>query len=173
MIAAVRCAISAAELRTRYGVIRRMRVVAAAALLAVPLAACGTPPEVTASVAGRPAPTVLLTSSKQTAWGQGEVGDAFPQEEPLTTVRSATPVTLRIEASPDATEIRGWLYDVDRPTASGGPLEEFRLPGRSVAYVAKAIVAGRTYEVVVNARWGGLLVRGEVTRAFRLRVEPP
>ncbi len=151
-----------------------MRAVALAAmLLALPLAGCGTPPDLTVSVADRPVPTVLLSTSKTTCCWQSVVGDAFPREKPLTTVRAPTPVTLRIDAAPDATEIRGSVYEVDRPTPSGGPPEQFTLPGRSVAYVARAIVAGGTYEVVVNARWGGLLVRGEVTRAFRLRVEPP
>lgn len=54
---------------------------------------------------------------------------------------------------------------------AGGPNEEFRAQGRTGAYALKSLVAGRTYEFLVNVKWSGVLVRGEETHAFRLRIE--
>ena len=116
---------------------------------------------------------VLASTSRITAWGYGEQGDAFPAELPLSTVRASTPVTLTFDAGQGASEIRGWLYDKDAPSATGAPTEEFSLPGRSGSYTSRTIVAGRTYEVLVNVKWTGLLVQGEETHAFRLTVSVP
>ena len=87
-------------------------------------------------------------------------------------VRTLTPAVLHVEAGQGATWIRGWIYDVDAPTASGGPLEEFSLPGRSGDHAAKSIVTARTYTVVVNVAWSSLVTGGEVTHVFLLRVPP-
>jgi len=145
----------------------------ASLLLATLLGACGSQPGVRVTVADQNIPTVLASASRITAWGYGEHGDAFPTELPLSTVRASTPVTLTIEAGQGASEIRGWLYDKDAPSATGGPTEEFDLHGRSGTYTSRTIVAGRTYEVVVNVKWTGLLVQGEETHAFRLTVAAP
>jgi hypothetical protein len=125
---------------------------------------------VTVSVAGQVVPTVLGSTSEGTACSTS-IGDAFPQNLPLTTVH-ATPVTLQFEAGQDATTIRGAIYDVDAPTASGGPIEEFALPGRSAAFQPRSIVASRTYSITVNVVWSFLVTQGEETHIFRLRVEP-
>lgn len=80
---------------------------------------------------------------------------------------------LKFEAGQGASDIRGWIYDVDAPTPSGGPLEEFTIPGRTGAHAARSIVPARTYEVMVNVRWSFFVTGGEETHRFRLRVEPP
>ena len=116
---------------------------------------------------------VLSSTSRITAWVAGEVGDYFPREIPVTTVRTSLPVMLKVEAGQGASVIRGWLYDKETPTPTGGPSEEFNLPGRTGAYAARTIVVGRTYEIVVNVMWSGLLVSGEVTHVFRVKVEAP
>ena len=100
-------------------------------------------------------------------------GDAFPQDPPLTTVRATLPVTLMLEAGQGATSIRGWIYDVDAPTPSGGPLEEFTVSGRSGAHTSRSIIPARTYQVLVNVPWSFFVTGGEETHIFRLRVEPP
>jgi hypothetical protein len=82
-------------------------------------------------------------------------------------------VTLKVEAGQSASVIRGWLYDREVPTPAGGPSEEFTLPGRTGAYAPRTIVLGRTYEIVVNVMWSGLLVSGEETHVFRVKVEAP
>jgi len=67
---------------------------------------------------------------------------------------------------------RGWIYDLDAPSPSGGPNEEFSLPGASGAYQARSIVPARTYSVTVNVPWSFLVTEGEVTHLFRLRIGP-
>lgn len=114
---------------------------------------------------------VLTSTSRSAVWGAGETGDAAVGEIPLTTVRTPLPVTLKFDATEGASAIRGWLYDTPMP--SGGPIEEFVVQGRTGTYAPRTFVAGRTYKVVVNVMWSGLLVRGEVTHAFRLKVEGP
>lgn len=114
---------------------------------------------------------VLASTSERTACSTS-IGDAFPQNVPLTTVRAAKMPALRFEAGQSATGIRGWIYDVDSPTPSGGPIEEFTLPGRTGSYEPRSIVAARTYSVTVNVRWSLLVTRGEETHLFRVRVEP-
>jgi len=141
-------------------------------VLAIVLASCGGAPNVTVTIAGVTVPMVLASTSVRTGCS-GEVGDAFPRDVPLTTVRALTPAVIHVEAGQGATGTRGWIYDVDAPTASGGPLEEFALSGRTGDHTSKSIVTARTYTVVVNVMWSALVTEGEVTHIFRLRVEPP
>ena len=141
-------------------------------LLAILLASCGGTPGVTVRVAGETIPMALASTTVRTGCS-GEHGDAFPRDIPLTVIRAPTPAVFHIEAGQGATGIRGWIYDVDAPTASGGPLEEFTLSGRSGDHTAASIVAARTYSVLVNVTWSALVTGGEVTHVFRLRVEPP
>lgn len=149
----------------------RARLPLVATILAILLASCGGTPGVVARVAGENVPMALSSTTVRTACSS-EHGDAFPRDVPLTIVRAPTPVALHIEAGQGATGIRAWIYDVDAPTGSGGPLEEFTLSGRSGDHEAKSIVAARTYNVVVNVTWSSLVTGGEVTHIFRLRVEP-
>jgi hypothetical protein len=145
----------------------------AALLLATLLSACGSQPGIAVSVGQQSIPMVLSSTSRLTAWVSGEHGDAFPREIPVTTVRTSLPVMLKFEAGQGASAIRGWLYDKEAPTPAGGPSEEFTLPGRTGAYAPRTIVVGRTYEIVVNVMWSGLLVSGEETHVFRLKIEGP
>lgn len=114
---------------------------------------------------------VPSSTSRLTLWVSGEHGDFFPREIPVTTIRTSLPVMLKFEAGQGATTIRGWLYDKEVPF--GGPSEEFTLPGRTGAYAPRIIVVGRTYEIVVNVMWSGVLVSGEETHVFRLKIEAP
>jgi hypothetical protein len=141
-------------------------------LFAIVLASCGGAPNVTVTIAGMTVPIVLASTSVRTGCSS-EVGDAFPRDLPLTTVRGSTPAVIHVEAGQGATGTRGWIYDVEAPTASGGPLEEFTLSGRSGDHTSKSIVTARTYTVMVNVMWSSLVTSGEVTHVFRLRVEPP
>jgi hypothetical protein len=150
----------------------RSRLPLAAIILAVLLASCGGTPSVIVTVAGETVAMALSSTTVRTGCS-AEHGDAFPRDVPLTIVRATTPAVLHIEAGQGATGTRGWIYDVDAPTPSGGPLEEFRLSGRSGDHQAKSIVPGRTYSVVVNVMWSALVTGGEVTHIFRLRLEPP
>jgi hypothetical protein len=143
----------------------------AAIVFAILLASCGGTPSVVVSVAGESVSMALSSTTVRTGCSGGH-GDAFPQDIPLTVVRTPTPVILHVEAGQGATVIRGWIYDVDAPTTSGGPLEEFSLSGRSVDHESKSIVAARTYSVLVNVTWSSLVMGGEVTHVFRLRVVP-
>ena len=113
---------------------------------------------------------VLASATEGTACSTSH-GDAFPQNVPLTRVNGPTPVTLRVEAD-QGNEIRGFIYDVDAPSPSGGPNEEFTLPGRSGTYETRSIVPGRTYRVLVNVGWSFVVTQGEVTHLFDFRVEP-
>jgi len=140
-------------------------------IFAILLASCGGTPSVIVQVAGQTVPMALASTTVRTGCS-AEHGDAFPRDVPLTMVRSATPAVLHIEAGQGATGIRGWIYDVDAPTASGGPLEEFALSGRSGDHAARSIVTARTYSVVVNVTWSSLVTGGEVTHVFRLRLDP-
>jgi len=141
-------------------------------LLAMLFASCGTRPGVTVSIAGTTVPMVL-SSTTETTGNSSSHGDAFPQNVPLTTVRWSTPVKLHVEAGQGATEIRGWIYDLDAPSPSGGPMEEFTVTGRSGAFETRSIAPARTYSVLVNVRWSSMLTRGEETHVFRLRLEKP
>jgi hypothetical protein len=123
------------------------------------------------SIGGETVPMVLASTSEGTACSTS-IGDAFPQNVPLTTVHAATPVTLRFDAGQGATEIRGWIYDLDAPSPSGGPNEEFTVPGRSGTYEARSTVAARSYSITVNVRWSFVVTQGEETHLFRLRIEP-
>jgi hypothetical protein len=58
----------------------------AALLLTTLLTACGSQPGITVSIGKQSIPMVLSSTSRITAWGAGETGDAFPREIPLTTV---------------------------------------------------------------------------------------
>lgn len=135
--------------------------------------ACGSQPGIKVTLARQTIPMVLTSTSRMTGWWAGEVGDMAVGEIPLTTVHTSAPVTLQFEAGQGASAIRGWLYDKDAPLPSGGPIEEFTLPGHTGAYAPRAMSVGRTYEVMVNVMWSGLLVRGEETHAFRLKIEGP
>jgi hypothetical protein len=150
----------------------RSRLGLAGIIAAVLLASCGSRPGVTVSIAGEPV-TMLLSSATERTACSSQHGDAFPRELPLTVVRTAAPVTLRLEAGQGVTHMRGWIYDVDAPTPSGGPIEEFTLSGRSGTYQTRSIAAARTYSVLVNVVWSFLVTGGEETHAFRMRVEPP
>jgi hypothetical protein len=162
------------ELPVAIGVVTDMRVLRPTALLlAVLLSACGSQPGIAVSIGQQSIPMALSSTSRLTAWGSGEHGDAFPREIPVTTVRTSLPMMLKFEAGQGASAIRGWLYDKEAPTANGGPSEEFNLPGRTGAYAPRTIVAGRTYEIVVNVMWSGVLVSGEQTHLFRVKVEAP
>jgi hypothetical protein len=144
----------------------------AAIIVAVLLAACGGRPGVTVSVAGAAVPMMVSSVTQRTACSSSH-GDAGPQDPPLTTVRAPLPLTLTFNAGQGASSIRGVIYDVDAPTPSGGPQEEFMVPGRSGAHTARSMVPGRTYEVMVNVPWSFFVTGGEETHRFRLRVEPP
>lgn len=139
-------------------------------LFASILGACGSQPGVSVFAGHERVPMVLVSTSRVTGWWAGEVGDAFPTELPLTTVRGADAVSLRFEAEPGASVITGVIYDKDAPSPTGGPTEQFTLRGRSGIYAPRTIVAGHTYEVMVDVAWSGLLVRGEETHAFLLKL---
>jgi hypothetical protein len=114
---------------------------------------------------------VLASASEGTTCSTSH-GDAFPENVPLTTIRATTPVALHFAAGQGATEMRGWIYDIAAPTATGEPNEEFTVPGRGGEYVLRSIVPNRTYRVVTNVRWSFLVTQGEVSHIFELRVQP-
>jgi hypothetical protein len=149
----------------------RSRLPLAAIFLAVILASCGGRPGVNVTLAGVSVPMVLASASEGTACSSS-IGDAFPQNTPLTTVRGSTRPIIHVEADQGATEIRGFIYDVDAPSPSGGPNEEFTLPGRSGSYEMSSILPAHTYQVLVNVRWSFVVTQGEVTHLFKFRVEP-
>jgi hypothetical protein len=149
----------------------RSRLPLGVILVAVLLASCGGRPGVTVTIAGETVPMVLGSTTEGTACSTSH-GDAFPQNLPLTTVHQAAPVTLQFEAGQGATEIRGWIYDLEAPSPSGGPNEEFRVSGRTGTFQPRSIVAARTYSITVNVRWSFLVTQGEETHLFRLRLEP-
>ncbi len=149
----------------------RYRAPLGAIFLAILLASCGGRPGLTVSIAGETVPTVLGSTTEGTACSTSH-GDAFPQSLPPATVRAGTPVRLHFEAGQGATEIHGWIYDLDAPSASGRPNEEFTVPGRSGDYEAGSVVPSRTYRVLVNVRWSFVVTRGEETHLFEMRVEP-
>jgi hypothetical protein len=115
---------------------------------------------------------MTLASVTQSTACSTNHGDLFPQAVPLTTVHLTAPLAMTLEAGQGATEIRGAIYDVETPSPSGGPIEEFTLPGRAGTYQSRSIVVGRTYSVTVNVRWSLLLKQGEETHIFRVRTEP-
>ena|SRR2546430_11187472 len=149
----------------------RSRLPLGVILGAILLASCGGRPGVTVTIAGETVPMALASTSEGTACST-TIGDAFPRDLPLTTVRAAAPVTIHFEAGQGANEIRGWIYDVDAPSASGGPNEEFTVAGRSASYEARSVIAGRTYRVLVNVRWSFVVTHGEETHLFEVRLEP-
>ena len=143
-----------------------------AIVVGVVLVSCGGRPGVAVTVAGVTVPMVLASVSERTLWSSSH-GDAFPRDFPLITVRAPTPVTLTFEAGQGATSIRGVIYDLDAPTPSGGPQEEFTVTGRTGAHMSRSIVPGRTYQVLVNVPWSYVATGGEETHIFRLHVESP
>jgi hypothetical protein len=147
----------------------RPRVPIALIFLAILVASCGARPGVTVSIAGQAVPMALASTTEGTACSTS-IGDAFPQNLPLTSVRGPTAPILRFEAGEGATEIRGAIYDLAGP--AGGPIEEFTLPGRSAEYQPRSIVLARTYRVLVNVVWSFVLTHGEATHLFEMRVEP-
>jgi hypothetical protein len=147
----------------------RPRVPLAAIFLLILVASCGGRPDVRVRVAGDTIPTVLASTSDGTACSTS-IGDAFPQNVPLTIVRAPMPVKLEFEAGQGATEIRGAIYDRDAPP--GNPTEEFTLQGDSGSYELRTPVVARTYRVLVNVRWSIVVAHGEVTHLFDLRVQP-
>jgi hypothetical protein len=149
----------------------RTRLPLGAILGAILLASCGSRPGLAVTIAGVAIPMVLGSTTDRTGCSS-EHGDAFPQSVPLTTINAPTPVTLKVEAGQGATEIRGWIYDLDASSPSGGPTEEFTLSGRTGTYAPRSIIAARTYQVVLNVRWSFVVTDGEVTHLFRLRIGP-
>jgi hypothetical protein len=147
-----------------------MRLLAAAILVAMLLAACGSRPGITVSIANVTVPTVLGSTTESVLWSTSH-GDAFPRDLPLTTVFIPAPVTIRFAAGQGASEIRGAIYDLDAPGPSGGPIEQFTVPGRTGEYESRSIVSSRMYSVVVTVRWSSFITRGEETYLFRMRVE--
>jgi hypothetical protein len=147
----------------------RSRGPLAAILLAILLASCGGRPSVTVRVAGEIVPTQVVSTTEGTpcSTSHGD-GPALSRE---TTVRALTPLAIRVETD-SGTHVLGWIYDIDAPTPSGGPLEEFTLAGTGT-HQSRSIVATRRYEVVVNVARSVLGFRSEVTHAFRVRVQPP
>lgn len=83
---------------------------------------------------------MVRSSSTRSFIGGSEHGDDSPQRIPLTTIRTSTPVSLRFDTGQGATDIRGMIYDMDSP--SGGPIEEFALPGRVGTHEARTIAPG-------------------------------
>lgn len=155
-------------------VVPDMRPVPFAALLLVTLlSACGSQPGISVSISKQTIPMVLSSSSRITGWWSGEHGDAFVREIPLSIVHTSTPITLQFESGQGASLISGWIYDKDAPAPSGDPIEKFTLQGRAGAYEPRTIMAGRTYEILVNVQWSGLLVHGEEAHVFRLKIEAP
>lgn len=114
---------------------------------------------------------VLASASEGTACSTSH-GDAFPQDIPLTTVRGSTAPSIHVEADQGASEIRGFIYDLDAPSPQEGPNEEFTLPGRSGSYEPRLVVPDRTYQVILNVRWSFVLTQGEVTHLFKYRLGP-
>jgi hypothetical protein len=149
----------------------RSRLPFAVILVANLLASCAGRPGLSVSIGGEPVPMVLGSVTEGTACSTSH-GDAFPQLAPLTTVHLPTPLVMHFAAGQGATAIRGWIYDLEAPSLSGGPIEEFALPGGSGAYEARSILPRRTYNVTVNVRWSFLITQGEETHLFRLRTEP-
>jgi hypothetical protein len=141
----------------------------AAIMLAVLVASCGGRPAVTVRVAGEIVPTQVTSTTEGTPCSTSH-GDG-PFSPRLTIVRVSTPITIRVDVDP-GTQVRGWIYDVDGPTPTGGPLEEFTLAGTGT-HQSRSIVAARTYNVLVNVARSVMGFRSEVTHAFSLRVEPP
>ena len=148
----------------------RSRGPLAAILLAVLFASCGGRPSVTVRIAGDIVPTRVLSTTQATPCSASH-GDAFLPPAPPTIVRSPPPLAIGVDVE-SGSDVRGWIYDEDSPTPSGGPLEEFTLT-TSGTYVSRSIVPSRTYNVVVNVVRSALGFRTEVTHGFRLRVQPP
>lgn len=149
-----------------------MRLGLAAIIAAALAVSCTAQPGLSVTV-GSTSVTLVRSSTSTTVGCRGEHGDAFPQQIPLTTVRSSLPVTVQFEAGSPATEIRGVVYDEDTPLPGGGPIEEFALLDRAGSYGLQAIQHGRTYRVSVNVRWSLVVSHGEESHLFRLRVDPP
>jgi hypothetical protein len=140
-------------------------------LVAVLIASCGSRPGVAVSVDGQSIPTVLASTTEGTACSTAH-GDAFPQNVPLTILHLPRPA-FHFDAGKGTTEIRGWIYDLDSPSQSGGPNEEFTLSGSSGTYEPRIVQAARTYSVTVNVHWSFVITQGEETHLFRLRIEAP
>jgi len=64
------------------------------------------------------------------------------------------------------------IYDLEAPSPSGGPTEEFTVRGPSGAYQPRSIVAARTYRILVTVRWSFVAMQGEETHLFDLRAVP-
>ena len=158
-------------MRPRLGslVTMRSRGPLAAILLAILVASCGGRPTVTVRVAGEIVATQVVSTMEGTPCS-GRVGDGpfLPGE---TIVRAAAPVAIRVDTDSD-THVLGWIYDLDAPTPSGGPLEEFTFAVAGT-HQSRSIVTGRRYQVVVNVGRSLLGFRSDVTHAFRMRVQPP
>jgi len=135
------------------------------------VASCGGRPGLNVSIANDTVPMVLGSTTEGTACSTSH-GDAFPQNVPLTIVHGSASPTIRFEAGQGATEIRGWIYDIEAPSPSGGPTEEFTLQGTSGTYQPRSIVAARTYRILVNVRWSFVVTHGEETHLFDLRAVP-
>jgi hypothetical protein len=147
----------------------RSRGPLAAILLAILLASCGGRPSVTVRVAGEIVPTQVVSTMEGTPCS-GRVGDGpfLPGE---TSVRASAPFAIQVDTDSDA-HVLGWIYDIDAPTPSGGPLEEFTFAGAGT-HQSRSMVAARRYQVIVNVARSVLGFRSEVTHAFRVHVQPP
>ena len=142
-----------------------------AILLAILAASCSPGrASVTVAVAGEVVPTQVVGTTEATPCSMSH-GDGPFDPRVVTIVRGPTPIAIRVEVAPSA-EIRGWIYDTEAPTPSGGPLEEFTL-SNSGTHQSRSMMAARTYQVIVSATRSVLGLRSEVGHAFRVRVEPP
>ncbi|HET8567833.1 MAG TPA: hypothetical protein VFM93_02460 [Candidatus Limnocylindria bacterium] len=137
-------------------------------LLAVVATACAERPDVSVTVGGGPAALALASETQRTVFSYDH-GDAFPRDVPLTVVRASGSVDIAVVARA-ATEVKGWIYDEDLPTPSGGPIDEFAFQGSAGTHTTRGVVPFRTYRVLVNARSDALLTGHDVTYVLRFRV---
>ena len=141
-----------------------------ALLFGILVASCGGAPGITVTVGDQAISTVLASTSTRTVCS-GTVGDWPAPTFAPTSVRGSVPLSIRLEAGPGATEMRGWVYELDASNEVRGPIEEFSVLGRSGLIAPRTIVAGRSYQVLVNIKWSALITQGEETRVFRVKVE--
>lgn len=152
---------------------RLHRAALATLLFGILVASCGGDPGLTVTIANQSVPTEFSSRSTRTACS-GVHGDGPAPSFVPTTVRASIPLSIRLEAGPGTTEIRGWIYELDASgQVRGNPIEQFSLPSRSGSVESRTMVAGHSYQVTVNATWSALISQGAETRTFRLAVAAP